>query len=75
MVKVIKQGVYYQSGKLEKESQAFMTSDKKDKAVKNTLSYAILKAHGGKVLTFDSLISDVSAPEYNYGILSGVQSL
>ena len=75
MVKVIKQGVYYQSGKLEKESQAFMTSDKKEKAVANSLSYAILKAHGGKALTFDSLISDVSAPEYNYGILNGVLAL
>lgn len=75
MVKVIKQGVYYQSGKLEKESQAFMTSDKKEKAVKNTLSYAILKAHGGNALSFDSLISDVNAPEYNYAILNGVLSL
>lgn len=75
MVKVIKQGVYYQSGKLEKESQAFMTSDKKEKAVRNTLTYAILKAHGGKTLTFDSLLSDVNSPEYNYAILNGVLSL
>ncbi|MDE6411567.1 MAG: hypothetical protein K2L02_03405 [Clostridia bacterium] len=75
MVKVIKQGVYYQSGKIEKESQAFMTSDKKENAVKNTLSYAILKAHGEKALIFDSLLSDVSSPDYNYGILSGVLSL
>ena len=75
MVKVIKQGVYYHGGKLEKESQAFMTSDKKAKAAKNTLSYAILKAHGGKTLSFDSLISDVNAPEYNYSILDGVFSL
>ena len=65
MVKVIKQGVYYQSGKLEKESQAFMTSDKKEKAAKNTLSYAILKAHGGKTLSFDALVSDVASPDYN----------
>ncbi len=75
MVKVIKQGVYYQSGKLEKESQAFMTSDKKEKAAKNTLSYAILKAHGGKTLSFDALVSDVASPDYNYGILSGILSL
>ena len=35
MVKIIKQGAYYQNGKLEKESQAFMTSDKKEKAIKS----------------------------------------
>ena len=46
MVKVIRQGVYYKNSRLEKESQAFMTSDKKEKAIKNTLSYSILKAHG-----------------------------
>ena len=45
MIKLIKQGAYYMEGKIVKEQNAFMTSDKKDKAVKNTLSYAILKAH------------------------------
>lgn len=45
MVKLIKQGVYYADGKLVKESQAFMTSDKKEAAVKNTIAYSVLKAH------------------------------
>ena len=45
MVKLIKQGVYYMDGRMVKESQAFFTQDKKEEAVKNTLSYAILKAH------------------------------
>lgn len=77
MVKVIKQGVYYMTGKLEKESQAFMTSDKKEKAIKNTLSYGIFRSHGGKEkgAAFDLLLSDVGSPEYNDEILSGVLSL
>ena len=77
MVKIIKQGAYYQNGKLEKESQAFMTSDKKEKAIKNTLSYAILKAHGGKEggIMFDSLLSEIAFPEYDFGIVNGVVSL
>ena len=45
MVKLIKQGVYYMDGRIVKESQAFFTQDKMEEAVKNTLSYAILKAH------------------------------
>ena len=45
MVKLIKQGVYYTEGRVVKEAQAFFTSDKKEAAVRNTLSYAILKAH------------------------------
>lgn len=45
MVKVIKQGVYYKDGGIVKENRAFMTSDKKRVAVRNTLSYSILKAH------------------------------
>ena len=45
MVKLIKKGVYYTEGRIVKEAQAFFTSDKKGAAVKNTLSYAILKAH------------------------------
>ena len=77
MVKIIKQGAYYQNGKLEKESQAFMTSDKKEKAVKNTISYKILKTHGGKDggVAFDSLLSDVGASDYDFGILNGILSL
>ncbi len=45
MVKLIRKGVYYMDGRIVKESQAFFTSDKKEQAVRNTLSYAILKAH------------------------------
>lgn len=62
MVKLVRQGVYYSEGKLVKESQAFMTSDKKDKAVKNTISYSILHAHNqgdgeNLRLKFDALVS------------------
>ena len=62
MVKLIKSGVYFMEDHLVKEVQAFMTSDKKDKAVKNTLSYSIIKAHdtGDGVnlkLRFDALTS------------------
>lgn len=45
MVKVIRQGVYYMNGRLVKESEAFMTSDKKEIAVKNTIAYGILSSH------------------------------
>ncbi len=45
MVKIIKQGVYYMDGRLVKESEAFMTSDKKEVAEKNTITYGILSAH------------------------------
>ena len=45
MVKLIKQGVYYMEGKIVKESRAFMTSDKKEKAIRGTMTYPILKAH------------------------------
>lgn len=62
MVKLIKQGVYYMEGKLVKESQAFMTSDKKEKAVRNTISYSVLQAHNAGTqedlkLRFDALTS------------------
>lgn len=62
MVKLIRQGVYYTENKLVKEAQAFMTSDKKEKAVKNTIAYSILKAHdkgdGERLkLKFDALTS------------------
>ncbi len=45
MVKIIKQGVYYMEGRLIKEAHAFMTSDKKEVAVKNTVAYGILSSH------------------------------
>ena len=57
MVKVIRQGVYFMESKLIKESQAFMTSDKKERAVKNTVAYAVSSAHGGGVQNFDALLS------------------
>lgn len=61
MVKLIRQGVYYMEGRLVKEAHAFMTSDKKEKAVRGTISYGILKAHGGQgealSLRFDALAS------------------
>ncbi len=55
MIKVIKQGVYYMEGRLVKESEAFMTSDKKEIAEKNTVTYGILSAHSksmGETLAF-----------------------
>lgn len=77
MIKVIRQGVYFMNGKLEKETQAFMTSDKKEKAIRNTLSYAVIEAHGGteKGVTFDWLLSDVGAPDYDCGVIGGVHAL
>ena len=63
MVKLIRQGAYYtEEGRLVKESQAFMTSDKKEKAVKGTMAYAILNAHGTREgdllrLKFDAAVS------------------
>ncbi len=43
MIKLVRQGVYYMDGKLVKESHAFMTSEKKEKAVKNTISHGMKK--------------------------------
>ncbi len=61
MVKLIRQGVYELEGRIVKESQAFMTSDKKAVAVKNTLAYGIAAAHGASgeawKLRFDALVS------------------
>ncbi len=62
MVKLIRQGVYYMEGRLVKESQAFMTSDKKAEAQKGTIAYSILKAHNAGTdealrLRFDALAS------------------
>ncbi len=45
MVKLIRKGVYYLDGKLVKESQAFMTSDKKQVAITHTMAYSVLGAH------------------------------
>ena len=62
MVKLIKQGVYYIEGKLVRENRAFMTSDKKEEAVRATMSGEILRAHntgdGEKLkLRFDAIAS------------------
>ncbi len=45
MVKLIKKGVYYTEGRIVKEAQAFFTSDKKERAIRNTLTYGVLAAH------------------------------
>ncbi len=62
MVKLIRQGVYYMEDKLVKENRAFMTSDKKEKAIRGTMSYSILNAHnsgdGEKLkISFDEIAS------------------
>ncbi len=62
MIRLIRQGVYLRNGRLEKESQAFMTSDKKEKAIAGTIAARILAAHnagGGDTLRlwFDALTS------------------
>ena len=62
MIKLIRKGVYYTEGRIVKEAQAFMTSDKKEKAVKNTMTYSILKAHNtgdeeNLSLHFDEIVS------------------
>ena len=45
MIKLIKGGVYYMEGTLFKERDAFMVEAKKQKAIKSTMAYKILKAH------------------------------
>lgn len=65
MVKLIRQGVYYtEEGRIVKEAHAFMTSDKKEKAVLRTISYGILHAHGGiggtLQLKFDAAVAEAS---------------
>lgn len=62
MIKLIKSGVYYIDGRLMKESVAFMVEAKKQKAIKGTLAYGILKSHnkGSETelkLSFDELVS------------------
>ena len=62
MVKLIRKGVYYMENRIVKEAQAFMTSDKKAKAEKNTLTYGVLKMHNtgrgdALKLRFDALVS------------------
>lgn len=62
MVKLIRGGVYYMDGSLVKENVAFMVEAKKQKAIKNTLAYGVLKSHnkGGESnlkIKFDALVS------------------
>ena len=62
MIKLIRGGVYYTEGKLVKESVAFMVEAKKQKAIKGTLAYNILKAHNNGdeenlKISFDALVS------------------
>lgn len=62
MIKLIKGGVYYMEGKLFKEREAFMVESKKQKAVKGTMAYKILKAHNkgdeeNLKIKFDALAS------------------
>lgn len=62
MVKLIKQGVYFMEGHLVKEAQAFMTSDKREKAIKNTVLYSVLSNHiAEKGDTLKLKINSVSA--------------
>ena len=62
MIKLIRQGVYYMEGRIVKESAAFMTSEKKRRAVAGTMTYSILKAHNrgdeeDLRLRFDEIVS------------------
>ena len=62
MIKLIRGGVYYTEGKLVKESVAFMVEAKKQKAIKGTLAYNILKTHNkgdeeNLKISFDALVS------------------
>ena len=62
MIKLIRGGCYYMGGALVKESQAFLTADKKEEARKGTMAYRILRAHnqGGEEdlkLKFDAIAS------------------
>lgn len=45
MVKLIRQGVYFMEGHIVKDAQAFMTSDKREKAIKNTIVYPLFFSH------------------------------
>ena len=62
MVKLIKSGVYYMDGALVKESVAFMVESKKQKAIKGTMTYSVLKSHNkgdesNLKIKFDALTS------------------
>lgn len=62
MIKLIKGGVYYMEGTLFKERDAFMVEAKKQKAIKSTMAYKILKAHNkgddeNLKIKFDALAS------------------
>lgn len=59
-MKVIRQGVYFMEGRLIKESQAFMTSDKKESARSHTMVHAVSEAHGA---SFDLFATDRSIHE------------
>ena len=63
MVKIIREGAYYQEGRIMKESQSHITLDRKALAVKNTISHAIVSAHNeatrlDPALRFDVVVCD-----------------
>lgn len=58
-MKVIRQNVYYMEDRLVKESQAFMTSDKREAAKKRTMSHQILS----EKKKFDALAFRVEADQ------------
>lgn len=45
MIKLIRGGCYYMGGTLVKESQAFLTGEKREVARKGTMAYSILQKH------------------------------
>lgn len=62
MIKLIKGGVYYMEGALVRENHAFMVEAKKQKAIKGTIAYSILKSHNkgdgeNLKISFDALAS------------------
>lgn len=62
MIKLIKGGVYYMEGALVRENHAFMVEAKKQKAIKGTMAYSILKSHNkgdgeNLKISFDALAS------------------
>ncbi len=65
MVKIIKQGVYFAEGRIQTEAHAFMTSDKKARAIKNTISYSVLKSHGASPDAFQLKIDRMVAEGAN----------
>lgn len=62
MIKLIKGGVYYMQGKLVRENHSFMLEAQKQKAIKGTLAYNVLKSHNkgdadNLRISFDALAS------------------